>query len=113
MKELDIDGLTLSNAAGGALEEQFQDEVRRIVAACDHSEDFEATKDGSLKYTVQMQLTIEVNPVTRELWCTGSAQSKAPKRRARKQTGRLHNGKLWVDASAPLPVQKPLTAVGG
>jgi len=102
--ELDIEKLTLSNAAGGCLEQQFQDALKRIVAASENSEDFETSKKGELKFEITARLVIELNPSAGSAWIEGQVTDKGPKRRSRKQVARLNEDHLIVDVE-PLPEQ--------
>jgi len=106
MKEVDIERLTLSNAGGGQLEEQFQKCLGELLAIQDNREEYETSKK-SIPFKISAEIYIELNEAGDGMIHT-QCDAKGPKRKIRKQTMNIMKDKVMVRTAA-LPEQMPIS----
>jgi len=106
--ELNVTELNLANA--GDFEDQFVDAIDKIRDVFDKSDNFEQTGKGRLNFEVAAKLKLSVDASTGQAFIESQMTTKLPKRKARLQSGKLHDGKMLVEVE-PLPEQTAIKFV--
>lgn len=103
--ELNVEDLKLSNIAD--LESQFQQTIQDVRQICSAADDHQQTSKGYLNFEVTAKIKIAVDASTGQAFLESGMATKLPRRKARTQSARLHEGRFLVEVE-PLPEQTTL-----